>query len=117
QMRQVKTIVVHPHFDMVSYDSDFALMQLVVPLEYQAAVRPVYLPHSTETLSSCSRCTVSGWGIIEEGGSSDFASGCSRHECLYLRMKSERNYYFSYPGGITARMLCAGFVSVGGQDS
>ncbi|KAM9276329.1 LOW QUALITY PROTEIN: ovochymase-1 [Cariama cristata] len=125
QMRQVKTIVVHPHFDMLSYDSDFALMQLVVPLECQAAARPVYLPHSRETLSSCSRCTVSGWGIIEEDLTSNLflkqmgteLGGCSRHECLYLRMKSERNYYFSYPGGITARMLCAGFVPVGGQDS
>ncbi|KAM6425313.1 LOW QUALITY PROTEIN: ovochymase-1 [Rhynochetos jubatus] len=29
----------------------------------------------------------------------------------------ERNYYFSTPGGITARMLCASSVSVGSQDS
>lgn len=28
----------------------------------------------------------------------------------------ERNYYFGHPGGITVGMLCAGFVSVGGQD-
>ncbi|KAG6939667.1 ovochymase 1 [Chelydra serpentina] len=29
----------------------------------------------------------------------------------------EKNYYFNHPGGITARMLCAGFASSGGQDS
>lgn len=72
QVRQVKTIVVHPHFDVVSYDSDIALVQLDIPLEYNTAVRPVCLPNSTETLSSSSLCTASGWGIIEEGGSSDF---------------------------------------------
>ena len=44
QVRQVKTITVHPHFnmlsydsDMLSYDSDIALVQLDVPLEYNAA--------------------------------------------------------------------------------
>lgn len=72
QVRQVKTIVVHPHFDVVSYDSDIALVQLDIPLEYNAAVRPVCLPNSTETLSSSYLCTASGWGITEEGGTCDF---------------------------------------------
>lgn len=37
QVRQVKTIVVHSHFDMLSYDSNTALVQLDTPLEYNAA--------------------------------------------------------------------------------
>uniref|UniRef100_A0A8B9QYF8 Peptidase S1 domain-containing protein n=1 Tax=Anas platyrhynchos TaxID=8839 RepID=A0A8B9QYF8_ANAPL len=121
QVRQVKTIVVHPHFDVVSYDSDIALVQLDIPLEYNAAVRPVCLPNSTETLSSSYLCTASGWGITEEGGTSDF---CISYLELISQMQvpvleneiCERNYYSGHPGGITAGMLCAGFVSVGGQD-
>ncbi|NXX14852.1 OVCH1 protein, partial [Podargus strigoides] len=115
---QVKTIVVHPHFHMLSCDSDIALMQLGVPLECSAALRAVCQSNSTETLSS-SLCTASGWGIIEEGGSSDFASRLLQQTQAPVLENEicERNYYFSQPGGITARMLCAGFVSVGGQDS
>lgn len=151
QVRQVKTIVVHPHFDVVSYDSDIALVQLDIPLEYNAAVRPACLPNSTETLSSSYLCTASGWGITEEGGTSDFCMlpiinrTYTSISCFILLPRSylelisqadggqakrlqqmqvpvleneicERNYYFGHPGGITAGMLCAGFVSVGGQD-
>ncbi|NXF37656.1 OVCH1 protein, partial [Nyctibius bracteatus] len=113
-VRQVKTIMVHPHFDMLNYDSDIALMQLEVLLECNTAVRPVCLSNSTETLSSSSLCTPSGWGIIEEAGS----RWLQQTQVPVLENEiCEKNYYFSHLGGITARMLCAGFVSVGGQDS
>ncbi|KAM7127260.1 LOW QUALITY PROTEIN: ovochymase-1 [Ciconia maguari] len=116
QVRQLKTIAVHPHSDMLSYDSDIAVVQLDVPLEYRL-LRPVRLPNSTETLSSSSLCTVSGWGIIEE------AAGSRARQLQQTRVPvleneiCERNYSLRHPGGITARMLCAGFVSVGDQDS
>nr|XP_047913833.1 ovochymase-1 isoform X5 [Anser cygnoides] len=116
QVRQVKTIVVHPHFDVVNYDSDIALVQLDIPLEYNTAVRPVCLPNSTETLSSSSLCTASGWGIIEEAEGSRSKRLQQTQVPVLENEICERNYYFGHPGGITARMLCAGFVSVGGQD-
>ncbi|NXS07664.1 OVCH1 protein, partial [Neodrepanis coruscans] len=105
QMRQVKTSVVPPHFSQLSYDSDIALLQPNVSLAYTAAVRPVCLPNSSET-SSSSLCAVSGWGS-------------SKKVSLLILYNEicEINCYFNYPGGITARMLCAGFVPVGGQDS
>ncbi|NXN38739.1 OVCH1 protein, partial [Rhinoptilus africanus] len=111
QVRQVRTIVVHPDFDTLSYEPSTALMQLDVPLEYHTAVRPVCLSSGTGMLSSSYLCTLSGWGIIKESGSSDFALPVLVNEIC------ERNYHFSHPGGITARMLSAGLVSVGGQDS
>ncbi|NXN25328.1 OVCH1 protein, partial [Nycticryphes semicollaris] len=107
QVRQVKTIVMHPDFDMLSYESSIALMQLDVPLEYNAAMRPVCLPNRTETLSSSSLCTASGWRIIKKVPVLE----------KKIRKICERNYYFSYPGGITARMLSTGFASEGGQNS
>ncbi|NXY74122.1 OVCH1 protein, partial [Glareola pratincola] len=116
QVRQVKTIVVHPDLDMLSYESSIALMQLDVPLEYSTAVRPVCLSNSTEVLSSAYLCTVSGWGIITENGSRARWLQQTRVPVLENEI-CERNRYFSHPGGIPARMLSAGFVSVGGQDS
>ncbi|NXE46008.1 OVCH1 protein, partial [Casuarius casuarius] len=115
QTRWVKTIVVHPNFDIVSYDS-VSLVQLDVPLEYNAAVRPVCLPNSTEPLSSSSLCAVSGWEITEEDGRR--ARQLQQTQVPVLENEVyERNYYLNHPGGITARKLCAGFVSAGGQDS
>ncbi|KAJ7404502.1 hypothetical protein BTVI_72042 [Pitangus sulphuratus] len=69
QMRQVKPIMVYPHFGTVSYDSNIALMQLIISLEYSAAVRPVCLPNSTETLSFSSLYAVSGWGSSKKDSS------------------------------------------------
>ncbi|NXL94015.1 OVCH1 protein, partial [Alectura lathami] len=111
QRRRFKTIVAHPHSNVVSDDSNIALVQLDVPVEYPVAVRPVCLPNSTEMLPSSSLCTVSGWALTEE------AERLQQTQVPILENEiCERNYFFSHPGGITARMLCAGFASVGGQD-
>uniref|UniRef100_K7GGY7 Ovochymase 1 n=1 Tax=Pelodiscus sinensis TaxID=13735 RepID=K7GGY7_PELSI len=117
QVRQVKTVVVHPDFDRVSYDSDIALIQLDVPLEYNSVVRPVCLPNSTEPLSPSGLCTMTGWGTTQEADGS-LANRLQQTQVPILESEvCERNYYFHHPGGITARMLCAGFASSGGQDS
>ncbi|NXN58297.1 OVCH1 protein, partial [Rynchops niger] len=116
QVRWVETTRVHPDFNMLSYESGIVLMQLDIPLEYKAAVRPVCLSNSTQMLSSSYLCTVYGSGIIKENGSR--ARWLQQTWVPVLENEiCERNYYFSHPGGITARMLSAGFVSVGGQDS
>ncbi|KAM8821198.1 ovochymase-1 [Eudromia elegans] len=117
QRRRVRTIVVHPHFDLVSYDSDIALVQLDAPLEYSAAVRPVCLPNRSEPLSSSSLCIVSGWGITDEGDGSQ-AKRLQQMQVPVLENEvCERDHYLNHPGGLTARMLCAGFALAGGQDS
>ncbi|XP_038225529.1 ovochymase-1 isoform X1 [Dermochelys coriacea] len=117
QVKRVKTIVVHPDFDTVSYDSDIALIQLGVPLELNTVVRPVCLPNSTQPLSSSVLCTMTGWGSTREADGS-LASRLQQTQVPILESEvCERNYYFNHPGGITARMLCAGFASSGGQDS
>ncbi|KAH1186769.1 hypothetical protein KIL84_019518 [Mauremys mutica] len=117
QVRRVKTIVAHPDFDTVSYDSDIALIQLDVPLEYNTVVRPICLPNSTQPLSSSVLCTMTGWGSTQEADGS-LASRLQQTQVPILESEvCEKNYYFNHPGGITARMLCAGFASSGGQDS
>ncbi|XP_074857006.1 ovochymase-1 [Carettochelys insculpta] len=117
QVRKVKTIVAHPDFDIVSYDSDIALIQLDVPLEYNTVVRPIRLPNNTEPLPPSALCTMTGWGSTQEADGS-LASCLQQTQVPILENEvCERNYYFHHPGGITARMLCAGFASAGGQDS
>ncbi|NXG11269.1 OVCH1 protein, partial [Sakesphorus luctuosus] len=112
-----ETVEAH-HFGMLSYGSNIALMHLDVSLEYSAAVRPVCLPNSIETLSSSALHVVPGWGLSKKVGLLILHMGTKQTGVPVLENEiCEINYYFNYPGGITTRMLCAGFVSVGGQNS
>ncbi|ETE66198.1 Ovochymase-2, partial [Ophiophagus hannah] len=116
QVRRVESITVHPAFDVASYDSDIALIQLQMPLIYSAAVRPVCLPSSMELLTSFVLCTVTGWASFQEVGG---LATCLQqmHVPLVANDLCEQNYYFNHPGGITPQMLCAGFASLEGHDS
>ncbi|XP_058047667.1 ovochymase-1 [Ahaetulla prasina] len=116
QVRRVESITVHPAFDVASYDSDIALVQLQTPLIYSAAVRPVCLPSSMELLPSSGLCTVTGWASFQEVGG--LATRLQQmHVPLVANDLCEQNYYFNHPGGITPQMLCAGFASLEGHDS
>ncbi|XP_013932022.1 PREDICTED: ovochymase-1 [Thamnophis sirtalis] len=116
QVRRVESITVHPAFEVASYDSDIALVQLQTPLIYSAAVRPVCLPSSMEPLLSLELCTVTGWASFQEAGG--LATRLQQmHVPLVANDLCEQNYYFNHPGGITLQMLCAGFASLEGRDS
>ncbi|XP_026558992.1 ovochymase-1 [Pseudonaja textilis] len=116
QVRRVESITVHPAFDVASYDSDIALIQLQMPLIYSAAVRPVCLPSSMELLPSFVLCTVTGWASFQEVGG--LATRLQQmHVPLVANDLCEQKYYFNHPGGITPQMLCAGFASLESHDS
>uniref|UniRef100_A0A2R8ZVZ5 Ovochymase 1 n=1 Tax=Pan paniscus TaxID=9597 RepID=A0A2R8ZVZ5_PANPA len=115
QVRRAKHIIVHEDFNTLSYDSDIALIQLSSPLEYNSAVRPVCLPHSTEPLFSSEICAVTGWGSISADGG--LASRLQQIQVHVLeREVCEHTYYSAHPGGITEKMICAGFAASGEKD-
>ncbi|KAM4784314.1 LOW QUALITY PROTEIN: transcription intermediary factor 1-alpha [Cyanocitta cristata] len=98
QMRQVKTTVVHPPFGMLSYDFNISLMLLKLH-----SCQKYFLLLPRPNLKFISR--------------PDGSARQLQQTAPVLENEVCEINYFSYPGGITARMLCAGFVSVGGQDS
>uniref|UniRef100_A0A2K6U3B5 Ovochymase 1 n=1 Tax=Saimiri boliviensis boliviensis TaxID=39432 RepID=A0A2K6U3B5_SAIBB len=115
QVRRAKHIIVHEDFNILSYDSDIALVQLSSPLEYTSAVRPVCLPHSAEPLFSSEICAVTGWGSISRDGG--LASRLQQIRVHVLERKvCEYTYYSAHPGGITEKMICAGFATSGEKD-
>ncbi|TEA33758.1 hypothetical protein DBR06_SOUSAS12810121, partial [Sousa chinensis] len=115
QVRRAKHIVVHEDFDRLTFDSDIALIQLSSALEFNSVVRPVCLPHSTEPLFSSEICVVTGWGSVSEDGG--LASHLQQIQVLVVeREVCERTYYSAHPGGITEKMICAGFAASGGKD-
>ncbi|XP_008108629.2 ovochymase-1 isoform X1 [Anolis carolinensis] len=116
QVRRVKAIIMHQDFNVTSYNSDIALVQIQAPFSYNAVVRPVCLPNSTEPLPSSLLCTVTGWGRTQEAGG--LASRLQQAQVPILNNDiCEQSYYANHPGGITSRMLCAGFASSEGQDT
>uniref|UniRef100_A0A8C0I102 Ovochymase 1 n=1 Tax=Balaenoptera musculus TaxID=9771 RepID=A0A8C0I102_BALMU len=115
QVRRAKHIVVHEDFDRLTFDSDIALIQLSSALEFNSVVRPVCLPHSTEPLFSSEICVVTGWGSVSEDGG--LASRLQQIQVSVLeREVCERSYYSAHPGGITEKMICAGFAASGRKD-
>ncbi|XP_052496568.1 ovochymase-1 [Budorcas taxicolor] len=115
QVRRAKHIVMHEDFDTLSYDSDIALIQLSSALEFSSVVRPVCLPHSLEPLFSSDICVVTGWGSVSKDGG--LASRLQQIQVPVLeREVCERTYYSAHPGGISEKMICAGFAASGGKD-
>ncbi|XP_044797237.2 ovochymase-1 isoform X6 [Bubalus bubalis] len=115
QVRRAKHIVMHEDFDSLSYDSDIALIQLSSALEFNSVVRPVCLPHSLEPLFSSEICVVTGWGSASKDGG--LASRLQQIQVPVLeREVCERTYYSAHPGGISEKMICAGFAASGGKD-
>ncbi|ELR57200.1 Ovochymase-1, partial [Bos mutus] len=115
QVRRAKHIVMHEDFDSLSYDSDIALIQLSSALEFNSVVRPVCLPHSLEPLFSSEICVVTGWGSANKDGG--LASRLQQIQVPVLeREVCERTYYSAHPGGISEKMICAGFAASGGKD-
>ncbi|KAM7244069.1 hypothetical protein CapIbe_004677 [Capra ibex] len=115
QVRRAKHIVMHEDFDTLSYDSDIALIQLSSALEFNSVVRPVCLPHSLEPLFSSEICVVTGWGSVSKDGG--LASRLQQIQVPVLeREVCERTYYSAHPGGISEKMICAGFAASGGKD-
>ncbi|XP_027969006.1 ovochymase-1 [Eumetopias jubatus] len=114
QVRRVKRIVAHEDFDRRSADLDIALIQLTSPLKFNSVVRPVCLPQSTEPLLSSEICAVTGLGSVSENGS--LTRRLQQIRVSMLESEGSERTYSSHPGGLTEKMMCAGFADSGGKD-
>ncbi|KAM4677967.1 ovochymase-1 [Discoglossus pictus] len=116
QINKVRSITIHEKFDLASFDYDIALVWLEEPLVINDFVRPICLPSTDEPLSPSSVCVVTGWGNLQEVG--ELATRLQQLQVPVLDTGiCGKSYYPSHPGGITSRMLCAGFPSLNGKDS
>lgn len=58
----------HPFYNGYMLDYDVALLELVAPLRYTSALRPICLPDRTHVFSEGRPCVITGWGSTREGG-------------------------------------------------
>ncbi|XP_061573194.1 trypsin-like [Cololabis saira] len=109
QLMKTDTIIWHPSYDYQTLDYDVMLIKLFHPVEVTDAVAPVNLP--TGCPIGGLPCSVSGWGYDSVDGNLPI-----RLQCLDVPIVDEEECENSYPGMITRRMVCAGFMD-GGRDA
>lgn len=68
-VKKVAKIIRHEDYKIGSYDADIALIKLESPVEYNFLIKPVCLPEDDEEEKVGKQCYVTGWGRLQEGGS------------------------------------------------
>lgn len=108
----------HPKYDDNTTDYDVAIFTLATPVKLSDTVNVVQLPEACSSLKCITGLAkpgtmvrTAGWGATRKDGNN--ASDALRQVDLPLVSNTTCN---SAVGGITSRMVCAGF-SAGGKDS
>ncbi|CAL8289936.1 unnamed protein product [Merluccius merluccius] len=110
QLVKIDTIVWHPQYDYTTLDYDIMMIKLFHPVEVTATVAPISLPRSCP--SGGEPCSVSGWGNMAMGGEVNLPT---RLQCLDVPIVEEAACEAAYPGMISPRMMCVGYLD-GGRD-
>ncbi|XP_067004201.2 trypsin-1-like [Anabrus simplex] len=110
-VHQAAQIISHSRYDSWTIDYDFALIRVSSPFSFGSNVAAVGLPSQNEEVSSGTNVVVTGWGATSEGG---WSASTLQQVTVPVVSNSECNA--AYGGGITDRMICAGYTA-GGKDA
>nr|P35037.5 RecName: Full=Trypsin-3; Flags: Precursor [Anopheles gambiae] len=110
---RVARVLEHPNYDDSTIDYDFSLMELESELTFSDVVQPVSLPDQDEAVEDGTMTIVSGWGNTQSAAESN---AILRAANVPTVNQKECTIAYSSSGGITDRMLCAGYKR-GGKDA
>uniref|UniRef100_F7FY57 Transmembrane serine protease 9 n=1 Tax=Monodelphis domestica TaxID=13616 RepID=F7FY57_MONDO len=111
KVEKVYRIYKHPFYNVYTLDYDVALLELSAPVRYTSVIKPICLPDHSHLFAEGTKCFITGWGSIREGGM------MARHlQKAVVNIIGEETCRKFYPIQISNRMLCAGFAQ-GGVDS
>lgn len=112
-LTRVKLMIVHPNYRRETLDYDFALFELETPIVFNDVTKPVRLVNEDYRIRARTMVTVSGFGETLNPNQKD-----SRLRAVSLPIveKQKCNRTYTFLGGITGQMICAGFEE-GGRDS
>lgn len=116
EFRNAKSVTMHPQYDDITTDNDFAVIELDSPISFSAApnIRPVCLPSSGSNLPTGADVTATGWGTTSFQGSS---ANILQEVTVPTVSSSNCQQNLANVGiTITSNMLCAG-LAAGGKDS
>ncbi|XP_076341820.1 transmembrane protease serine 9-like [Tachypleus tridentatus] len=113
--RRAERKVVHPKYNLFTYENDLALVKLNEPVEFRPHIAPICLPHDNEDLEG-HNATITGWGRLSEGGILPSMMQelqmpiVSNTKCTNMFLAAGRREY------IPGTFMCAGYED-GGRDS
>ncbi|NXA57129.1 KLK15 protein, partial [Nothocercus julius] len=102
QRRLSSKVIGHPRYDPATKDSDLMLVKLLLPVHVNERVKP--LPLATHCPVAGQTCQISGWGST----TSPEVNFPEDLHCAKVTIVREEQCQQSYPGSITANMVCAG---------
>jgi len=103
---KVESFVYHKKYDTKTTNNDIALLKLEKKIDfskYDGTVSPVCLPEAPRKYYGKS-VTVSGWGLLEDGG--DQAHKLMEVDLEVIWMRQCREGFKYNPSWITSRMMC-----------
>uniref|UniRef100_A0A8C0ILG8 Acrosin n=1 Tax=Chelonoidis abingdonii TaxID=106734 RepID=A0A8C0ILG8_CHEAB len=114
QVRSIKQVVQHEHYEPRMESNDIALLELNQPIKCNDYAQPACLPDAMVEVSNLSHCYISGWGVTQE--TSQETADILQEAKVHLLDITTCNSSRWYNGAIASNNLCAGYEQ-GGVDS
>ncbi|KAI4889773.1 hypothetical protein NFI96_017910 [Prochilodus magdalenae] len=112
QTHLVDQIIMNPHYNKRTKDSDIALMHLQSKVNFTDYIQPICLPHPEQRFEPGRKCAIAGWGRLFEGGSvADVLQQAIVPLLDNVQCQEQLPEY-----NINEHMVCAGYPE-GGVDS
>ncbi|XP_008589328.1 PREDICTED: serine protease 40-like, partial [Galeopterus variegatus] len=117
----VNKIIVHPEYNQHhNMGSDITLLQMHLPVEFNAHIRPACIPEPTISLPTKLNCWISGWGMLTEQKFLPEPLQLQEAEVTLVTNNYCKIFYPTPPGpprrdvyGIYDDMVCAGDLFTG----
>ncbi|XP_038565948.1 transmembrane protease serine 9-like [Micropterus salmoides] len=111
-LRTVSQIIIHPNFNIATFNNDICLLRLSSPVTFTTYIQPVCLAATGSTFYKGTLSWSTGWGNVGTGVSLPFPQHLME---VQLPIVGNRECNCNYGVGVvTDNMMCAGF-SAGGK--
>lgn len=110
----IARIVQHAQFSFNTIDFDFSLLELETNITFDSTMQPIKLPEQNQEYPDNTPSIVSGWGNTQSVDESRDRLRSAVVPTVNQETCSEAYRDF---GGVTERMICAGFLQDGGRDA
>ena len=107
EVRSIKKVHRHPHFNPGTFDSDIAIIELSAPIVFTDYIIPICLPHDDSDFSlikSGAKAMVIGWGVTSKR--KGFSKRLKEVEVPIIKQNLCKRTMSKYP--LTDNMFCAG---------
>uniref|UniRef100_A0A4X2KCD8 Enteropeptidase n=1 Tax=Vombatus ursinus TaxID=29139 RepID=A0A4X2KCD8_VOMUR len=108
----IDQIIINPHYNKQTKDSDIALMHLESKVNYTDYIQPICLPEASQVFPQGMNCFIAGWGRIKYQGS----TATILQEAQIPLISNEKCQQQMLEYTITENMICGGYEE-GGIDS